>query len=161
MKNTPNEEKEETMSNDVNSKENVPKEEQKPEVELTGEEHQGGVDDASIRNSYLSFYKGICTLSLIAIPLFYMYARFEYIKTLMILKNYNKDWYDDGFIIDGWFSFILQPDLKSWFEGCALVDSSPIGMDIIPFIFSFMGVLAIKKIISLLFVIDDRTYSLK
>ena len=144
MKNTPNEEKEETMSNDVNSKENVPKEEQKPEVELTGEEHQSGVYVASIRNSYLSFYKGICTLNLIAIPLFYMYARFEYIKTLMVLKNYDTDWIDDGLI-----------------ELFEQLDSSPIGMDIIPFIFSFMGVLAIKKIISLLFVIDDRTYSLK
>jgi len=161
MKNTPNEEKEETMSNDVNSKENVPKEEQKPEVELTGEEHQGGVDDASIRNSYLSFYKGICTLSLIAIPLFYMYARFEYVKSLMIIRDYNKSWYDDGFIIDGWFKFILTPDKKTWFEACEMLDISPIGADIIAYILSFMGVLAIKKIISLLFKIDNRTYSIK
>ena len=113
------------------------------------------------KNLYLSFYSSFCTFSLICIPLFYMYVRFHYVKSLMIIRNYNKDWYDDGFIIDGWFKFILQSDKKTWFRACEDLDTSPIGVDIVPYILSFMGLLAIKKIISLLFKIDNRTYSLK
>ena len=89
------------------------------------------------------------------------YIRFEYVKTVMILNNYDKSWYDDGFIIDGWFKFIFQSDKKTWFEACKMLDTSPIGVDIVAYILSFMGVLAIKKMISLLFKIDNRTYSHK
>ena len=113
------------------------------------------------KNLYLSFYSSFCTFSLICIPFVYMYARFHYVKSLMIIRNYNKEWYDDGFIIDGWFKFILQSDEKTWFRACENLDTSPIGVDIVAYIYSFMGVLAIKKIISLLLKIDNRIYSLK
>ena len=113
------------------------------------------------RNAYLSFYRSFCTFTLICIPWFYMYARFEYVKSLMIIRNYDERMYDDGFILDGWFKFILQPDAKSWFKACDILDTSLIGVDIIGYILSFMVVLAIKKIISLLLKIDNRTYSFK
>ena len=155
-------EKEETISNDdVNIKENVPGEEEKSEDQPTVEVHQSGINDTSSRNPYLSFYRSFCTFTLICIPLLYMYVRFEYVKSLMIINNYDEGWYNDGFISDGWFKFIFHPDKKTWFEACEMLDTSPIGMDIIAYILSFMGVLAIKKIISLLLKIDNRTYSLK
>ena len=109
--------------------------------------------DSKTRNSYLRFYSTFCLIGLYVLPIFFMKAQWEIWKIKMVAKGYARIHYNDGFLVDGWFDF----------DGSSTIldHITDFGFDIftlIPFLFGFMGLLAVRKIISLLFTIDDRTY---
>jgi len=107
---------------------------------------------ASIRNTYLSLYRGLCWISLIVIPFVYMEAQFKVWKIQMQTRGLGPSHWKDGFLLDGWLDF----DGYTTFNH---IDYYGIDLFILyPFLAIFLGVLAMIKIITLLFELDDKRY---